>query len=204
MPHLFNSDIVLENERAQLIPLALDQLPILWPIASHTSLWEFTSAHIQTYSDFETYINNALHQKKLGNCYPFAIFDKVANCFAGSTRYGNISLEHKRVEIGWTWYHPSLQRTGLNRACKSLLLQFGFEQLNLNRIELKTSLLNIRSQKAILQLGATQEGLLRQHMINDNGSVRDTVIFSILKQEWPTISNTKLHPDAFSPKSTDQ
>lgn len=204
MPNLFSSDIILENERAQLIPLTLNHLPVLWPIAANPSLWEFTSANIQTYSDFEAYVNKALHEKKLGNCYPFVVYDKANNCFAGSTRYGNISLEHKRVEIGWTWYHPSLQRTGLNRACKSLLLQYGFEQLNLNRIELKTSLFNTRSQKAIGDLGATQEGILRQHMINDNGSVRDTVIFSILQNEWSTISKTKLHPHAFSPKSTNK
>lgn len=200
MENPFDKLIILENNRARLEPLQLHHIEELWPIAAQPSLWEFTSANIQTYSDFEAYVNKALHEKKLGNCYPFAVYDKANNCFAGSTRYGNISLEHKRLEIGWTWYHPSLQRTGLNRACKSLLLQFGFEQLNLNRIELKTSLLNTRSQKAIGQLGATQEGILRQHMINDNGSVRDTVIFSILQNEWSTISKTKLHPHAFSPK----
>ena len=200
MENPFDKLIILENSRARLEPLQLHHLAELWPIAAEPSLWEFTSANIQTYSDFEAYVNKALHEKKLGNCYPFAVYDKANNCFAGSTRYGNISLEHKRVEIGWTWYHPSLQRTGLNRACKSLLLQYAFEKLNLNRIELKTSLLNTRSQKAISQLGATQEGILRQHMINDNGSVRDTVIFSILQNEWSTISKTKLHPHAFSPK----
>ena len=200
MENPFNKHIVLENNRARLEPLQLHHLADLWPIAAQPSLWEFTSANIQTYSDFETYVNKALHEKKLGNCYPFAVYDKANNCFAGSTRYGNISLEHKRVEIGWTWYHPSLQRTGLNRACKSLLLQYGFEHLKLNRIELKTSLLNTRSQKAIGDLGATQEGILRQHMINDNGSVRDTVFFSILQSEWSSISKTKLHPHAFSPK----
>ena len=200
MENPFDKLIILENNRARLEPLQLHHIEELWPIAAQPSLWEFTSANIQTYSDFEAYVNKALHEKKLGNCYPFAVYDKANNCFAGSTRYGNISLEHKRVEIGWTWYHPPLQRTGLNRACKSLLLQYAFEKLNLNRIELKTSLLNTRSQKAISQLGATKEGILRQHMINDNGSVRDTVIFSILQNEWSTISKTKLHPHAFSPK----
>lgn len=204
MENPFDKPIVLENNRARLEPLQLHHIKELWPIAAQPSLWEFTSANIQTYSDFEAYVNKALHEKKLGNCYPFVVYDKVNNCFAGSTRYGNISLEHKRVEIGWTWYDPSLQRTGLNRACKSLLLQYGFEQLNLNRIELKTSLFNTRSQKAIGDLGATQEGILRQHMINDNGSVRDTVIFSILQSEWSTISKNKLHPHAFSPKPTNQ
>ncbi len=198
MENPFDKPIILENSRARLEPLQLHHLTELWPIAAQPSLWEFTSANIQTYSDFEAYVNKALHEKKIGNCYPFAVYDKANNCFAGSTRYGNISLEHKRVEIGWTWYHPSLQRTGLNRACKSLLLQYGFEHLNLNRIELKTSLLNTRSQKAIGQLGATQEGILRQHMINDDGAVRDTVYFSILKYEWPAIKTTKFNNDGFT------
>ncbi|MEO6489871.1 MAG: GNAT family protein, partial [Ferruginibacter sp.] len=122
-----------------------------------------------------------------GNAYPFAIYDKQAGCYAGCTRYGNISFLNKRVEIGWTWYNPSLQRSGINKACKFLLLTFGFEQLDLNRIELKTSSINLKSQGAMLKIGAIKEGLLRKHMIAENGNVRDTVYFSFIKEEWPEV-----------------
>jgi RimJ/RimL family protein N-acetyltransferase len=198
MENPFDKPIVLENSRARLEPLQLHHLAALWPIAALPSLWENTTSKIKTESDFEGYFQKALAEKKAGISYPFAVFDKHANAYAGSTRFGNISLQHSRVEIGWTWYHPSLQRTGLNRACKFLLLQFGFEEMGLNRIEFKTSLTNLQSQKAIQQLGATQEAVLRQHMINDDGTVRDTLYFSILKHEWPAIKTTKFNNDGFT------
>lgn len=196
MENPFDSPIILENNRARLVPLQLHHIAELWPIAAQSSLWEHSTSKITSELDFEGYIQKALAEKKAGIAYPFAVFDKQANAYAGSTRFGNISLQHRRAEIGWTWYRQDLQRTGLNRVCKYLLLEFGFEQLGLNRIELKTSLTNIRSQKAIFQLGATQEGILRQHIINDDGTVRDTVYFSILKQEWPSIKTTKFNFDA--------
>ena len=99
--------------------------------------------------------------------------------------YGNIFFQHKKLEIGWTWYHPALQGTGLNHACKSLLLRYGFDELKLNRIELKTSIYNLKSQAAMLKIGAVKEGVLRNHMITENGTVRDTVFFSFIEQEWP-------------------
>ncbi|MEX1202140.1 MAG: GNAT family protein [Ferruginibacter sp.] len=195
MENLFHHEIVLENKRARLEPLHIEHIPHLWPIAVHPSLWEHTSAKINSTKDFTAYIQKALDEKDSGLSYPFAVYDKQSQCFAGSTRFGNICLPHRRVEIGWTWYHPSLQRSGLNRSCKGLLLEFGFEKMGFDRIEFKTSLTNTRSQTAIQQLGATQEGILRNHMINDDGNSRDTVYFSILNNEWPSIKITKFNQD---------
>ncbi len=180
-------EFILENERARLEPLTEKHFNELLPIALEREIWEFTSADVKNETDFRRYFNQALEERKQGVSYPFAIYDKQAGHYAGCTRYGNISFPNKRVEIGWTWYKPSLQRTGINKACKSLLLNFGFEQLELNRIELKTSLLNLKSQGAMLKIGATKEGILRRHMIAENGSVRDTVYFSFIKEEWPGI-----------------
>ncbi len=182
--------IILENDRARLEPLQEKHVEVLLPIALHPELWLFTGAKIRDEKTFRDYFNTALLERESGIAYPFAIFDKQHNGYGGCTRFGNIALGHKRVEIGWTWYLPALQQTGLNRACKFLLLQYGFETLQLNRIELKTSLYNIKSQNAIQKIGATREGVLRKHSINDDGTVRDTVYYSIINDEWPQIRNT--------------
>jgi N-acetyltransferase len=183
----FTQHHILENERARLEPLAETHYKPLLEIALHKELWAYTSAKIYSEEDFRKYFDQALKERENESAYAFAIFDKQANRYGGCTRFGNISLANKRMEIGWTWYHPQLQRTGLNRACKFLLLQFGFETIGLNRIELKTSLLNERSQTAMQKIGAVKEGVLRKHMINEDGTVRDTVYFSFINDEWPAI-----------------
>jgi len=183
----FEQENILENERARLEPLTEKHFELLLPIAMNTELWEFTGAKVRSEADFKRYFDTAMAEKKAENSYPFAIYDKQYDQYAGCTRYGNISFPNKRVEIGWTWYHPALQRTGINKACKFLLLSFGFEILGLNRVELKTSILNLKSQGAMLKIGAVKEGILRQHMINEDGLVRDTVYFSFISDEWPAI-----------------
>ncbi|MBK8608605.1 MAG: GNAT family N-acetyltransferase [Chitinophagaceae bacterium] len=188
--NFFDQEIILENERARLEPIAEKHFAFLLPIALHTELWAFTGAKVRNEADFKRYFNTALEEKKSGVAYPFAIFDKLNNCYAGSTRLANISFPNKRLEIGWTWYHPAVQRTGINKASKFLLLSFGFETLGLNRIELKTSLLNLKSQGAMLKIGAVKEGVLRSHMINEDGLVRDTVYFSFIAPEWPAIKKS--------------
>lgn len=189
MTIFFEQDQLLENDRALLEPLTEKHFELLLPIAMHTELWEFTGAKIKSEADFKRYFDTALAEKKAGSSYPFAIFDKLHNQYAGCTRYGNISFPNKRVEIGWTWYHPALQRSGINKACKFLLLCFGFETLGLNRIELKTGTLNFKSQGAMRKIGAIQEGVFRNHMINDDGLVRDTMYFSFIKADWPKIKS---------------
>ncbi|RYG25339.1 MAG: N-acetyltransferase [Chitinophagaceae bacterium] len=190
MDDFFTSGRTLENERARLEPLTNAHLGLLWPIAVQKEIWEFTTAKIATEQEFELYFNQALSEQEQSLSIPFAIYDKKFERYAGSTRYGNISIPHKRLEVGWTWYEPALQRTGLNRSCKFLLLKHAFEVCNMNRVELKTSLTNLKSQAAIGKIGATKEGILRNHIINDDGTLRHSVIFSIIKEEWPEIRNT--------------
>ena len=187
MDPFFTQVIILQNERVRLEPLASVHYDNLWKVAQHQQLWQFTSVKIDSEESFKQYFLQALDERKNGLSYPFAIFDKQENCYAGSTRFGNISLEHKRLEIGWTWYHPALQRTGLNRSCKFLLLRYGFEVLGLRRIELKTSSTNEKSRLAISKIGASQEAILRKHMVNPDGKPRDSVLFSIIDEEWPAI-----------------
>jgi len=188
--NFFEEEHLLENDRARLEPLQRRHFALLLPIAMEEEIWQFTSNIVKTKADFLRYFNRALVEREEGLAYPFAVYDKKNEQYGGSTRYGNISFQHKKVEIGWTWYHPTLQRTGLNHACKSLLLNYGFDVLQLNRIELKTSIHNLKSQAAMLRIGAVKEGILRNHMITENGTVRDTVYFSFIKEEWPATKDS--------------
>jgi RimJ/RimL family protein N-acetyltransferase len=183
----FDTAIILENEQVKLSPLMLEHFEVLLPIALEKSLWEFTTAKINSAADFKAYFDTALLERQQKKSYPFVIFDKINNQYAGSTRFGNIDFRHKRTEIGWTWLRTSLHSSGFNRQCKFLLLSYAFEKLLLNRVELKTNLLNQRSQKAIRKLGAVEEGVFRKHIINDDGTVRDSMFFSFINDEWPLI-----------------
>ena len=185
--NFFDTDHILENDRVRLEPLKAFHLELLLPVALNKLLWEFTTAKIYTEADFKKYFDTAMEEKRQQKSYPFALYDKQQNQYAGCTRYGNIEFKHKKVEIGWTWVHPQLHGTGFNKHCKFLLLSFGFKTLLLNRVELKTSSLNLRSQKAMLKIGAVQEGVLRRDIINDDGSIRNTVYFSFIKEEWPEV-----------------
>ena len=122
-----------------------------------------------------------------GTALPFATVDRKSGRAIGSTRFGNIVPEHKRIEIGWTWISPQFQRSAVNTEAKFLMLRYAFERLGCNRVELKTNSLNMRSRNAILRIGAKEEGTLRSHMINPDGTLRDTVYYSILAPEWPDV-----------------
>jgi N-acetyltransferase len=188
--NFFNSDIVLENKRAKLTPLKAEDLRQLTAVAYDPSLWQLGMSNIKEEKDLKEYIDIALKERSSGLSYPFLIFDKQTSSVAGSTRYGNISFPHKRLEIGWTWIHPKHQGTGLNKACKFLLLKFAFETLQFNRVELKTDVLNQQSQKAMRKIGAKEEGIFRSHSITSAGRVRDSVFFSIIKDEWHEIKGS--------------
>jgi RimJ/RimL family protein N-acetyltransferase len=183
----FDNTIILENEQVRLSPLMPEHFEVLLPIALEKSLWQFTTAKINSAADFKVYFDTALLERQQKKSYPFVIFDKNTNQYAGSTRFGNIECKHKRTEIGWTWLRTSLHSTGFNRQCKFLLLSFAFEKLLFNRVELKTNLLNLRSQKAMRKLGAVEEGVFRKHIINDDGTVRDSIFFSFINDDWPLI-----------------
>ncbi|HMO60513.1 MAG TPA: GNAT family protein [Ferruginibacter sp.] len=185
-PAFFSSNIILENDRVRIEPLEEKHFEPLWLIAQNPNLWLFSSSVVQNKNHFRRYINTALTERDTFKSYPFVYTDKATGAYVGSTRYGNIDLANKRLEIGWTWLAQQLHATGFNRQCKFLLLCYGFETLHLNRIELKTSTLNIRSQKAMQHIGAVKEGILRRHSINEDGTIRDAVYFSFIKDEWPT------------------
>jgi N-acetyltransferase len=190
LENLFDQEIVLENKRVRLTALQENDFTILEKIAFEERIWQWGLSNLSTPDLLLTYINTALQERKIGQSYPFLIYDKESGAFAGSTRYGAISAPNKRLEIGWTWLHPDFHGTGLNSACKFELLKFAFEDLGTNRVEFKTDALNWQSRKAIRKLGATEEGLFRKHLITSTGRIRDSVFYSIIVEEWPMIKKT--------------
>ncbi|MDO9375341.1 MAG: GNAT family protein [Ferruginibacter sp.] len=186
----FSIDLVLENDRARLIPMTIAHFSLLETIAYEPSLWKLGMSNISGPEQLKAYMESAISERGQEVSYPFVIIDKIQNAVAGSTRFGNISFQHKRLEIGWTWLHPNFHGTGLNKACKFLLLQFAFEQLEFNRVEIKTDVLNQQSRKAIQKIGGKQEGIFRKHQVTSEGRVRDSIYFSITNDEWPGLRQT--------------
>ena len=182
-----DSQLLLQDRMARLEPLQLSHTDELLPVALHESLWRFTSVQITNKDALARYIHQAMEEKSRGVSLPFIIRSAQNGAAVGCTRFGNYEPLHKRVEIGWTWLSPALHGTGFNQHCKLLLLDYAFDTLNLNRVELKTSARNLISQRAMEKIGATREGVLRRHMIQENGEIRDTVYYSFIKEEWPAI-----------------
>jgi N-acetyltransferase len=175
----------LEGPTIRLEPLGLEHLDGLCEAGLDPELWRLTVSRIRDRSDMERYLRSALDDRRDGTALPYATVLRESGRVIGSTRFGNASPPNRRVEIGWTWLGRPWQRTGANTEAKYLMLRHAFERWGCIRVELKTSALNQRSRAAILRIGAREEGILRHHMINEDGSLRDSVFFSLLAAEWP-------------------
>lgn len=179
--------ITLESAAVCLEPLTMDHLDDLADAAGDPEIWRYMPAGGTTRDATKAFIEEALAMQRARTALPFATFDRKSGKAVGSTRFGNIVPEHRRLEIGWTWIAPAFQRSAINTEAKLLMLQYAFESLGCNRVELKTNARNLRSRAAILRIGAKEEGTFRSHMVNPDGSLRDTVYFSIIAPEWPDV-----------------
>jgi len=181
----FDEEITLENDFALLRPIAKSDIDNLLPIATEDKdLLQFSPAPIYTPELLESYIDKAVLSRFNKDRYTFIVFDKTKNSYAGSTSFLNTSNPDDRLEIGATWYGKKFQRTGLNRNCKYLLLEFAFDHLGAERVELKTDERNVASRTAIEKIGGQPEGTLKSQTLLYNGIRRNTVYYSILKNEW--------------------
>ena len=144
---------------------------------------------IDTPEKMRTFVADALKAQDAGTALPFATIEKSSGKVIGSTRYGNIDRVHAGLEIGWTWLASPWRRTPINTEAKYLMLRHAFETLGCIRVAFKTDSLNDRSRTAILRIGATEEGIFRNHMITYSGRVRNTVYFSIINSEWPRVKS---------------
>jgi len=178
--------VTLENAFVRLEPLRVDHADDLAALTVGTGITRWFPEPLETRPILDRYVAEGVEQAVNGTALPFAIVDPLGPV-VGCTRYMNIAAEHRRLEIGSTLVGAPWQRSAINTAAKLLLLEHGFERLGCTRIEFKTDSRNMKSRNAILRIGATEEGTLRRHVICSDGHRRDTVYFSILAEEWPTI-----------------
>jgi len=177
--------VILEGERVLLTPLTKEHFNDLFAIAKDPKIWEFISINGADEAVMQRHLQSALLKRATGEQYAFTVIDRKTGNIIGCTLFHNIYPEHRKLEIGWTWYAPQYWRTGYNRECKLLLLTHCFEVMNAVRVQLQTDENNVRSRTAILGIGATFEGILRKERIRSNGAFRNTAMFSIIDDEWP-------------------
>jgi RimJ/RimL family protein N-acetyltransferase len=180
--------VTLDGRFVSLVPLSIDHVDALAAVGCESSLWRWVPATIASRDDMRRYIEVALADQRRGTALPFVQVERATGTVVGSTRYGNVALEHRRLEIGWTWLGLAWQRTPVNTEAKWLLLRHAFEALGCERVELKTDALNATSRAAIQRIGGVEEGTLRRHMLTASGRWRDTVYYSIVRDEWPAVS----------------
>ena len=179
--------VTLRGSIVRLEPLGLEHVDALTEVGTSADLWRFTTTNIASHADMQSYVQTAVAWRAAGTALPFVTILQSESRVIGSTRFANFEPEHLKAEIGWTWLGSAWQRTGANVEAKLLMLEHAFEQLRLSRVEFKTDVLNEKSRRALLGIGAQEEGVLRSHMILWNGRVRDTVYYSILREEWPQV-----------------
>jgi len=180
-----NANYVLEDERVLLRPLTAADYELLLPFAlNEPNTWVYSHRSAKGEDGMHQYINDAIANKAAGKEYPFIVFDKQTQSYAGSTRFYDILPSYQTVQLGYTWYGEKFRGTGLNKHCKFLLLQFAFETLNAVRVEFRADARNERSIAAMKSIGCVAEGILRNNMPLQDGGRRDSIILSILKEEW--------------------
>jgi RimJ/RimL family protein N-acetyltransferase len=177
---MIDFNLRLENEAVLLRPLKPEDLNSLRLLSAHPEMWLFFTHDLSTEEGMENWAQPAFENQRL----QFAIVDKSCGDIVGSTAFGNFSERDSRLEIGWTWLGKEYQGTGINSEVKKLMLSYCFDVLGLERVEFKTDVLNTQARKALKNINAIEEGVLRSHTLMTKGRRRDTIYYSILKQEW--------------------
>ena len=179
--------VALESAHVRLEPLARAHADGLRAAAADGELWKLRITSVPEPENTEAYIDAALKGYEDGHMLPFAVRERATGTIVGSTRYHDIVMAVERVEIGYTWYAASWQRSAVNTACKLMLMTHAFETLGAQLVGWRTDNFNFRSQQAIERLGAHRDGVIRHHALRRDGTVRDTVMYSLLIGEWPEV-----------------
>jgi len=189
----FTDSVSLHGQRVSLLPLQPSHHDDLVEAVKDGELWELWYTSIPAPAGMRAEIDRRLALQERGSMIPFAVIEEPGGKAVGMTTYMNIDAVNRHVEIGSTWYRKRVQRSGLNTECKLLLLTHAFEKLSCIAVEFRTHFFNQQSRAAIERLGARLDGILRQHQIARNGTVRDTCAYSILDREWPTVKAHLTH-----------
>ncbi|MGO3891426.1 MAG: GNAT family N-acetyltransferase [Paenalcaligenes sp.] len=179
--------VTLQGTTVTLRPLHASDREALLAAANDGELWKLWFTSVPSIDSIDAYLNKAFADRDAGVALPFAVIDNATGDVVGSTRFCNADVVNQRVEIGYTWYAKRCQRTAINTESKLLLLTHAFENRAAIAVELRTNWHNHASRQAIARLGAKQDGVLRNHQKMPNGGYRDTVVFSILNHEWPSV-----------------
>ena len=182
----FVEPVTLKGQHATLEPLAREHEDAIRRAAADGELWRLWYTSVPAPDKTAAYIDTALEMRERDGAMPFVVRSSTAEV-VGCTRYFHVDAPNRRLEIGYTWYAKRVQRSALNTECKLMLLAHAFERLKCIAVEFRTHWFNHASREAILRLGAKQDGVLRNHQISPDGSYRDTVVFSILESEWPSV-----------------
>lgn len=185
IPFDFSKDYILEDDFVLLRPLDINDFKHLLTFSlNEPEIWKYSLLSGAGEEGLKKYITQAVEARQAQKEYPFIVYDKINHSFAGSTRFYDIQLAYHTVQLGYTWYGKKFQGTGLNKHCKFLLFTFAFEQMGFERVELRADNRNTRSKAAMQSIGCTVEGVLRRHMPAPEGGRRDSIVLSILDDEW--------------------
>ncbi len=190
---IWKTPIILVGTAVRLEPLTMAHVPELAAVGCDDRIWHLMRyGLIRTEEDMRAWVEKRLEEQAAGTDLPFTVIHLASGRVAGATRYMEIHPEHRKLEIGGTWYGLEFQRTAVNTECKYLLLEYAFEVLRAIRVQFKADLRNERSWRAIERIGAKREGILRNHMILPDGSIRDSIYYSIIDSEWPDVKERLL------------
>ncbi|HWC53769.1 MAG TPA: GNAT family protein [Chitinophagaceae bacterium] len=187
---MISPELRLETDKVLLRPLQHLDIAAFSNIVNDPSLWDYFTLLLNDPAQLQQWMEIALREREEGKRIPFTIVEKATGTICGSTSFGNISYVDQRIEIGWSWLGKQFQGTGINFHAKFSLLSYAFDVLDWERVEIKTDNLNERSKQALRKIGATEEGVLRSHMQMPKNRRRDSVYFSIIKNEWAPIKNS--------------
>lgn len=184
----FDFYISLTNDKILLRPMVSEDYNSFEKLTGDEKMWLWFTSDLSEKAVLSDWVSKAVRDTKDKIRLAFTIIDKETGAVVGSTSFGNISIHDKRIEIGWTWIAREYQGKKINDQIKFLMMEYAFETLGFERVEFKTDVLNVYSRKALLRIGATEEGILRSHMLMTHARRRDTIYYSVLRPEWEKIS----------------
>ncbi len=183
----------LRNDLVEIRRVGVDDKAAFAKIAYDQEIWEYFVSRIEDEGDLNSFVEQAIRDSLSGTRIVFSIIDRASGEIAGSSAYGNLSASDRRLEIGWSWLGRPYRGTGINKAAKALLLDYAFTELECERVEFKTDVLNERARRGLQSIGASEEGTFRSFNYMPSGRRRDAVYYSILKGEWPTIRDERFN-----------